>query len=82
MEYFEHRFGYNYLEHYIKDFGATIEVVDGEEPQTLQEELVKDLISIMSSFSARLYGSRSAQFKRRVKDALKECQANTQSKRE
>ena len=61
------RFGYRYLESYFSACGIQLEIL--EEPETLrpssstglnQVELVKDLIAIITSFSARLYGSRGA----------------------
>lgn len=53
------RFGFGYLEELFKSHGVRIEVVFGEEPKDLQQELVEDLIAIVTSFAGRLYGMRS-----------------------
>ena len=39
-------------------YGVTIEVIETNEEKSPQEELVNDLISIVTSLSARLYGKR------------------------
>jgi putative resolvase len=51
------RFGYNYLERYISDFGCSIEVIE-ETSKDDEKELVEDLMAITTSFSARIYGKR------------------------
>ena len=52
------RFGYSYLEKYINDNAAEIIVLDSNTTDNDEEGLVKDLISIVTSFSARIYGKR------------------------
>jgi predicted site-specific integrase-resolvase len=67
------RFGYRYLERYIADFGAQLEIVEEERVNgNSHEELVKDLIAIVTSFSARIYGARGASVVKRVKKALQD----------
>jgi putative resolvase len=67
------RFGYRYLERYITDFGAELEVVEAQTPNgNTHEELVKDLIAIVTSFSARIYGARGAKVVKKVKEALRD----------
>ncbi len=51
------RFGFSYLETYIRAFGGSIVIIDQEEKNE-QQELVEDLIAITTSFSARIYGKR------------------------
>ena len=53
------RFGFEYLEYFFEKFGARIEIVFGEEPKDDYQELVEDLIAIVTSFAGRLYGMRS-----------------------
>ena len=69
------RFGYRYLESYFLACGIQLEIL--EEPETLstssstglnQEELVKDLIAIITSFSARLYGLRGAKNRKKLQN--------------
>ena len=64
------RFGYGYLEEYFNSHGVTIHVLDKEEEtKTVQEELADDLISIITSFSGKLYGLRSKKHKELQKTA-------------
>ena len=60
------RFGYEYLEYFFKQYGVRTEVVFGEEPKDAYQELVEDLIEIVTSFAGRLYGMRSHKKKRLV----------------
>jgi len=53
------RFGSEYLEHFFNQYGVRIEVVFGEEPKDAYQELVEDLIEIVTSFAGKLYGLRS-----------------------
>jgi hypothetical protein len=47
--------------------GVTIEWMDIGKSKTYEEELVDDMISLMSSFSSKIYGKRSAENRRRRK---------------
>ncbi|MCL4439295.1 MAG: IS607 family transposase [Firmicutes bacterium] len=54
------RFGFNYLKTYFESYGVKIHIMNGEEDKkTVYEELVEDLLSIVTSFSGKLYGIRS-----------------------
>jgi len=69
------RFGFTYLEDFFSSHGVRIEVVFDEEPKN-QQELVEDLISIVTSFASRLYGIRSHKKKEVVecvRRAVKDC---------
>jgi len=59
------RFGYEYVESALKAQGRQLIVVDESE---LQDDLVQDMIEVLTSFCARLYGRRSA--KNKAKKAL------------
>lgn len=70
------RFGYRYIEKYIQDSGCFIDVMEEVEKDD-EKELVEDLITITTSFSARIYGKRggkkvSDNIKKVVKTAEKE----------
>jgi len=70
------RFGFKYLEEFFSSHGVRIEVVFGEEPKGLQQELIEDLIAIVTSFAGRLYGMRSHKKKKvveSVKQAIRDC---------
>ncbi|RLI84868.1 MAG: IS607 family transposase [Archaeoglobales archaeon] len=69
------RFGFRYLEDFFNSHGVRIEVVFGEGPR-LQQELIEDLITIVTSFAGRLYGMRSHKKKKvveSVKQAIRDC---------
>jgi len=73
------RFGFEYLEYFFKQFGVKIEVACGEEPKDAYQELVEDLIAIVTSFAGKLYGIRSHKKKMFVQDfekLLKEVEEN------
>lgn len=53
------RFGFEYLKYFFKQHGVRIEVVYGEEPKDAYQELVEDLLAIVTSFAGKLYGMRS-----------------------
>lgn len=53
------RFGYEYLKFFMETFGVELIIVNGEENiDDVNKELAEDLIAIVTSFSARMYGSR------------------------
>ena len=60
------RFGIEFLESALAAQGRTLIVMDKDE---LKDDLVQDMIEVLTSFCARLYGRRSA--KNRAKKALK-----------
>ena len=57
------RFGFDLVEKVCNIHGTEIVETDGEEILSANEELTKDLISIITTFSARLYGLRSHKLK-------------------
>lgn len=61
------RFGFLYLEHLTKNSNVQIEVMEANQEKDTNEEMVEDLISIITSFSARIYGARGG---RKVKKTL------------
>ncbi len=74
------RFGYTYIERFLQAFGVTLEVVEATEPKSAHQELVEDLLSILTCFSARLYGQRSKEFKRKVKQVMSQCSTPSAAK--
>ncbi len=53
------RFGFEHLKNHAEDLGVRIEGVNEREERTPHEELVGDLLSVVASFSGRLYGMGS-----------------------
>ena len=66
------RFGYAYLEYIVQQSGGRIEVLEQAPESSPHEELVEDLMAIVTSFSARLYGKRGGRVVRQVEQVLKE----------
>jgi len=64
------RFGFETLKKMFQAFGTAIEVINSEE-KTPQEELVEDLITIVSHFAGKLYGMRSHKYKEVVEGVRK-----------
>ncbi len=65
------RFGFHYLETLLEAQGRTIEVVNVAEND--KEDLIADLVAIVYSFTARLYGQRRA--KRKTERIVAELKA-------
>lgn len=53
------RFGYDTLKEIFSHFGTEIETINEPVYHTPQEEMVDDLITIITHFSGMLYGMRS-----------------------
>jgi len=76
------RFGFEHLEYFFKQYGVRVEVVFGEEPKDAYQELVEDLIEIVTFFAGKLYGMRSHRKKKLVdnfKKLLEEVEKSEQS---
>ncbi|NBQ99660.1 MAG: IS607 family transposase [Actinobacteria bacterium] len=61
------RFGFGLLEAYFNSHGVEIEWTDEVLGKSYEEELVEDILSLMASFSARIYGKRSAENRKKAK---------------
>jgi len=69
------RFGYSYLAEFAKAFNVEIEVIERSENLKPNEEMVNDLVSIVTCFSARLYGARGGKkLKQTVEKTLLELE--------
>ena len=58
------RFGFEILEQVCDFHNVEIEIVNHSEDKTYEQELVEDILSIITVFSSRLYGSRSEKTKK------------------
>ena len=63
------RFGYELLENICMKHNTTIEIIDNTE-RTEEQELVEDLIQIITLFSCRLQGKRAHKAKKILKELL------------
>ena len=65
------RFGFNYLEVLLKRNGCTILIMNEDHED--EHDLIKDMVSLMTSFCCRLYGLRRGQNKgKRIKEVILE----------
>jgi len=67
------RFGFEILEEICKAHNCEL-VVLNKEDKTPEQELIEDLISILVSFSGKLYGMRSHKYEK-VKKCVEELKA-------
>lgn len=65
------RFGYELIENLCNKFGTTIEIIDNTE-KTEQQELVEDLVQIITVFSCRLQGKRANKAKKMIKELIED----------
>ena len=68
------RFGFRYLEQAFSWKNVRLEVLDPPKQQEPTEELVQDLLTIVTVFAGRLYGHRAKHVREQVKTALKACE--------
>lgn len=61
------RFGFELIEYLADLYGCEIEIIDTTE-KTEQEELVEDLVQIITMFSSKLQGKRAGKAKKFVKE--------------
>ena len=62
------RFMFEIFEEFFNSHGVEIECVEQVFPKSFENELVSDMLSLLSSFSSKIYGKRSAE-NRRKKEA-------------
>lgn len=63
------RFGFEIIENLCNKYGTVIEIIDKTE-KTEEQELVEDLIQIVTVFSCRLQGKRANKAKKMIKELL------------
>ena len=59
------RFNYNIFEFFINSYGVAIDCVEVVLPSSFENELVTDILTIMSCYSAKIYGRRSHMTKKK-----------------
>lgn len=63
------RFQFNIFVEFFRSHGVDVEVIEEVLPKSFEAELVEDMLSLLSSFSSRIYGKRSGERrKKKVKD--------------
>ena len=68
------RFGFGYLEQAFSWKDVRLEVLDPPRHQEPPEELIQDMLTIVTVFAGRLYGYRAKNVRKRVETVLKECE--------
>jgi len=64
------RFGFNYIEHFLSILGFELVVINRDQEE--KNELMNDLISIITSFCCRIYGAQKTSRKiQKIKEDLK-----------
>jgi predicted site-specific integrase-resolvase len=61
------RFGYELIEQICSKYGTSIEIIDRTE-KTEEQELVEDLVQIITVFSCKLQGKRAHKAKKMIKE--------------
>ena len=72
------RFGYSYIETFLTSYGVRVVCLEEAPGVSSKEELPKDLITIITVFSARLYGRRSHGFRKKVTDVIRTHHAQSE----
>ena len=63
------RFAYELIENICKKYNTKIEIID-QTPKTGEQELVEDLIQIVTVFSCNLQGKRANKAKKILKEVI------------
>ena len=65
------RFGFELIENLCKKYGTEIEIIDNTE-KTEEQELVEDLVQMITVFSCKLQGKRANKAKKMIKELLED----------
>lgn len=65
------RFGYEIIEYIAILYNCEIEIIENTE-KTEQEELVEDMIQIITVFSCKLQGKRANKAKKMIKELIED----------
>jgi putative resolvase len=69
------RFGFNYLKEFSKSLNVNIEIIEEKSKAEPNEEMVNDLISVVTCFSTRMYGARGGRkAKKDIEKTIKELE--------
>lgn len=78
------RFGFEIIENLCKKYGTIIEIIDNTEKtekteKTEDQELVEDLVQIITVFSSRLQGKGANKAKKMIEELLEDDNVNESS---
>ena len=63
------RFNFNIFQKFFESHGVQVEWLENVLPKSYEAELVEDMVSLMASFSAKVYGKRSAENRKKKASA-------------
>lgn len=66
------RFGFNYIDTICKKMNVKIIILNDKETKLVQEELVDDMMTLIASFSGKLYGLRSNKNKKKIEEEMQD----------
>jgi len=58
------RFGFSYIKKICDAFNVEIEIINHKDDALYEQEITEDIIAIMTSYSARIYGKRGGRCKK------------------
>lgn len=58
------RFGFVYIKRIFDAFDVELEIINNKNEKRYEEEITEDIIAIMTSYSARIYGKRGGRCKK------------------
>jgi len=67
------RFNYNIILMYFNSHAVEVEFIEKTLNKSFENELVEDMLTLMASFSAKIYGKRSHQNRKKKKELENEC---------
>jgi predicted site-specific integrase-resolvase len=74
------RFGCSYLAQAFQWQHVWLEVLEQPQAQEPPEELLRDMLTIVTVFAGRLHGQRAKGLRSRVQSALKECEQEAEGR--
>src|SRR5215472_7706921 len=74
------RFGFRYLEQAFAWQHVRLEVLDQPQTREPTEELIRDMLTIVTVFAGRLYGQRAKGLRKRVQTAIQECEQEAEGR--
>ncbi len=72
------RFGFELIDNICRKYGTVIEIIDNTD-KTEEQELVEDLVQIVTVFSCRLQGKRANKAKKMIKELLEDDKSQEDS---
>lgn len=69
------RFGFELVEYIASLYNCDIEIIDNTE-KSEQQELIKDLVQIITVFSCKLQGKRANKARKLVRELIEEGEEN------